>query len=327
MVSRFREVGLPWRPVKDSRMLIVDEEQAQAVLETLDVPALVTDVIHSQGRGDAVVPVRASLRHGDVWFAAMPALIAGRALGAKLVAAFPANAAAAAPTHQAVVILLDPHSGVLDAIVAAEALTRYRTTAMSIVATRLMAARAKGRHAILGAGAQGNAHLDAFARAGLIDELAVWSRTPAHAGALAARARTLGLNARTFDTADAAVAGCDVVTTTTGSEKPLFGDGALAARVHVNAIGACVCDKREIPPAFVVRASIAVDSRAAARVESGDLLLALAAGAEKWNTICELDGATRGTAPTLFVSLGIGSVDVAVAAEIVARVRAASGPS
>jgi alanine dehydrogenase len=308
-------------------MLIVDEERAQAILATLDLPALVATVVRAQAAGDAVVPVRSVLRHDGVWFAAMPALVAGKALGAKLVAAFPGNVAARLPSHQATVLLLDPQTGALDAIVAAEALTRYRTAALSVVATRTMAMRAEGVHAVLGSGAQAKAHIDAFARAGLMNELRLWSRTPAHAEALALYARALGVHVRTHATADDTVRGCDVVTTVTGASEPLFADDALSPTVHVNAIGACVPDKREIPGAFVERATIAVDSLAAALVESGDLLLALGPEAEQWRHIKELGASKRSTGPSLFISLGIGSVDVAVAAAIVVRVRASNAPS
>jgi ornithine cyclodeaminase/alanine dehydrogenase-like protein (mu-crystallin family) len=313
--------------LKRGVMLIVDEERAQTILATLDLPALVANVVHAQASGDAVVPVRSVVRRDGVWFAAMPALIAGQALGAKLVAAFPGNIAAGLPSHQAVVVLLDPHTGALDAIVAAEALTRYRTAALSVVATRMMATRPEGIHAILGSGAQAQAHVDAFARAGIVRELQVWSRTPAHAQALVEYARTLGIHARTYRSANDAVRGSDVVTTVTGAAEPLFADDALCATVHVNAIGACVNDKREIPGAFVERATIAVDSLAAARVESGDLLLALTPEAPQWRDMKELGASKSSTGPSLFISLGIGSIDVAVAAEIVARVRASSATS
>src|SRR5471030_279397 len=162
--------GFSAPPLKRGVMLTVDEERAQAILATLDLPALVEAVVRAQAAGGAVVPVRSVLRHDGVWFAAMPALVAGQALGAKLVAAFPENVAAGLPSHQAVVILLDAKTGALDAIVASEALTRYRTAALSVVATRTMAMRPEGSHAILGSGAQAKAHVDAFAGAGLLSE-------------------------------------------------------------------------------------------------------------------------------------------------------------
>ncbi|GAC1429427.1 MAG: ornithine cyclodeaminase family protein [Candidatus Velthaea sp.] len=309
-------------------MLTIDEPTAERVLATLDMPALMGELIAAQSAGDTVVPVRAAGRAPGIWFAAMPAFVRDRALGAKLVVAADANARGGRATHQATIVLLDARTGALEAIVAGEAITRARTAAFSLIATRRMAARPRGRHAILGAGAQGRAHLEMFARFGAIERLAVWSRTAEHARLLAGHARTIGLRAEVFPSARDAVRECDVVTTVTGSPDPLFAVEDVLPLVHVNAVGACVPDKREIPADFVRRARVAVDSLAAAHVESGDLLLALAPDDERWNRVTELGAAQRSVAsPTLFVSLGVGSADVLTAAAIVARVREANAPS
>ncbi|MFN2461319.1 MAG: ornithine cyclodeaminase family protein [Candidatus Velthaea sp.] len=311
-------------------MRVIGEAEAAAVLARLDLPEIVRDVVRRQAEGTAVVPVRASLEYEGVWFAAMPALVAGSALGAKLVAAFSANAARGAPTHDAAVVLFDAGTGAPFAVVAGEALTRARTAAISVVATQALAARPRGRHAILGAGAQAHAHLAAFARAGLLDDLCVWSRTHAHAVALAEAARALGCAARIAPSAGDAVTGCDVVTTVTAAAQPLFDAAAVAPQVHVNAVGACVAHKRELPGALVRRAFVVTDSTAAARVESGDLLLEAPLGDALWDSVAELGAVLvrefRRT-PTVFISLGIGSVDVAVAAEVAAAVAPATRSS
>jgi alanine dehydrogenase len=107
-------------------------------------------------------PVRAALTTADgVWFAAMPAWNATPhpSLGAKLVVAIPGNAQRGLPTHRAVVVLLDPVTGAPSAWVEAEALTRARTAAVSVVATHRLAQRARGRPPNLSAGAPGYAHL------------------------------------------------------------------------------------------------------------------------------------------------------------------------
>jgi ATP-binding cassette, subfamily F, member 3 len=103
---------------------------------------------------------------------------------------------------------------------------------------------------------------------------------------------------------------------------------------HINAMGSNQANRREIPADLVRRAdSIAVDSIEQARMESGDLLMALDDGERDWSSlpIVELkDVVTRRvqarTAPgqiTLFKSIGLAVEDVIAAAFVYERARAA----
>jgi len=307
-------------------MIVLDEAEVERRLGALDLVTLMHDALRAAASGDGGGPVRASLTtRNDVWFAAMPAWSAApyAALGAKLVVAVPANAARGLPTHRAVVVLLDPQTGAPVAWVEAEALTRVRTAAVSVVATRALARRPNGAHAVLGAGAQGAAHVDAFARAGTMRRLAIWSRSGEHAAALAQSARALGIDARVAGDADDAVRGADVITTCTASAQPLFDASAVADGAHVNAIGACVATKRELPGALVGESALVVDDVAAARAEAGDVVIAVAEGAAAWDGIVSLGEILAGRSSpragrvSVFESLGLGVEDVAAAAAVV----------
>ncbi|HEY0382220.1 MAG TPA: hypothetical protein VGC72_08475 [Candidatus Elarobacter sp.] len=307
-------------------MIVLDEAEVERRLAAVDLVRLMETVLRAAACGEGGGPVRASFTtRDDVWFGAMPAWSARprAALGAKLVVAVPGNAARGLPTHRAVVVLLDPQTGAPVAWVEAEALTRARTAAVSVVATRALARRANGAHAIVGAGAQGAAHVDAFARAGMLGRLAIWSRDRLHAAALAETARALGVDVRVANDADDAARGADVVTTCTASAEPLFDAASVADGAHVNAVGACVASKRELPGAVVGDSAFVVDDVAAARAEAGDVVLAVAEGAASWDGVVTLGDVLAGRASpragriSLFVSLGIGVEDVVAAAAIV----------
>jgi len=309
-------------------MIRLDEEEVAARLAALDLPALMRSVLAALARGEAGNPPRAAFTTpGGTWFGAMPAWTGGErgALGAKLVVAIPGNARRGLPTHRAVVVLLDPATGEPSAWIEAEALTRARTAAVTVVATQTLARRPRGVHAILGAGAQGSAHVDAFARAGLAERLAVWSRDRARSNDLARDARSRGIDARVSADPDDAVRGADVVTTCTSSAEPLFDGRAVADGAHVNAVGACVAHKRELPGAFVGASSLVIDDLAAARQEAGDVILAVAEGAASWDGVVALGEILAGIATprdghtTVFESLGLGVEDIAAAAAIVAN--------
>ena len=307
-------------------MIRLDETEVERRLATIDLPVLMRETLRAAASGEGGGPVRAAFTTPDaVWFGAMPAWVGGAApaLGAKLVVAVPANAARGLPTHRAAVVLFDPQTGEPCAWIEAEALTRDRTAAVSVVATQALARRPRGTHAILGAGTQGRAHAAAFARAGLLDALVVWSRNPTHAESLAATAREAGTAARVAANADDAVRGADVITACTASTEPLFDAASVADGAHVNAVGACVATKRELPGVLVGSAGVVVDDLAAAQAEAGDVILAVAEGAASWEGVITLGAvlAHRATPRpgriTLFDSLGLGVEDVAAAAAIV----------
>ena len=308
-------------------MIRLDEADVAARLAALDLPVLMRSVLAAFARGEAGNPPRAAFTTpAGTWFGAMPAWTGGErgALGAKLVVAIPGNAARGLPTHRAVVVLLDPATGEPSAWIEAEALTRARTAAVTVVATQTLARRPRGSHAILGAGAQGCAHAAAFARAGLAQRLAVWSRDRTRSNDLMRDAWSRGIDARIAADPDDAVRGADVVTTCTGSAEPLFDARAVADGAHVNAVGACVAHKRELPGALVGASSLVVDDLAAARQEAGDVILAVAEGAARWAGVVALGEILAGIAiprdgrATVFVSLGLGVEDVAAAAAIAA---------
>jgi len=306
-------------------MIVLDEAEVERRLAAVDLVALMEATLRAAASGEGGGPVRAAFTTGDdVWFGAMPAWIAAphAALGAKLVVAVPANAARGLPTHRAVVVLLDPRTGAPVAWVEAEALTRARTAAVSVVATRALARRPRGAHAILGAGAQGVAHVEAFARAGTIERLAIWSRDGVRAAELARIADGLGVDIRIAEDADDAVRGADVITTCTTSTEPLFDAASVADGTHVNAVGACVATKRELPGTLVGDAALVVDDVAAARAEAGDIVLAVADGTASWDGVVSLGEILAGRAAprsgrvSVFVSLGLGVEDVAAAAAV-----------
>jgi ornithine cyclodeaminase len=125
-----------------------------------------------------------------------------------------------------------------------------------------------------------------------------------------------------------AVAGADIVCTTTASTQPLLSSVDVPDGAHVNAVGAVFPDRRELAADLVARAEVFVDSRESALRESGDLLFAIAEGrfhAEGIRgEIGEIlsgrhPGRTRDDEVTVFESLGLAVEDVLSAHYLWAR--------
>src|SRR5208282_954002 len=94
------------------------------------------------------------------FFGLMPCYVPSLpALGAKLVTVCPANSARALGTHQAVIVMLDPETGVAQAILDGRYITEARTAAVSAVSARLLARKNSSILGILGSGVQARSHL------------------------------------------------------------------------------------------------------------------------------------------------------------------------
>lgn len=289
------------------------------------VPAM-ADVLSDLARGRAVQPLRWVLDLAPpALLGLMPAWLPGRqVVGAKLLTVVPDNPSAGRPGHQGVVVLFDDHTGSPLAIVDAEAVTALRTAAVSAVATEALARPDACTLALLGTGAQAETHLVGLMDVRPFTRVRVWGRNREHAAAfqrrMAGRVRVAPeLAASPAD----AVAGADVVCTVTGSPTPILDAADVDAGTHINAVGACRPQHRELGTALVARGRLYVDHREAAAREAGDYLIPLAEGAiAESHIVAELGQVLVGERPgrqapsdvTIFKALGLAVEDVAAAA-------------
>jgi len=217
------------------------------------------------------------------------------------------------------------------AIIEANYLGQIRTGAASGLATKFMAREDATTLAIIGSGFQARTQLEAMLAVRKISEVRVWSRDPAKRAAFAAEA-TMDTRVVAVETAEEAVRGAQIVVTATFAKEPVLSSEWIAPGTHINAMGSNQANRREIPADLVRRADcIAVDSVEQARMESGDLLMALEE--QEWNNsrIVEWKDVVTGrvqarTTPdqvTLFKSNGLAVEDVIAAAFVYERARAA----
>lgn len=260
--------------------------------------------------GKVVQPVRTVLEIAEhhAFFALMPAYVASTpALGAKLVTVYHSNLARGLPSHLGTIILLDPATGALDAILDGRYITEARTAAVSAVSVKKLARPDSRVLAILGSGVQARSHFEALAHAARFEEVRAWSPTRSN---LDAFARATG--SRPTASAEAAVRGADVVVLVTASPTPVIQNDWVKDGAHVISVGATRPNQCEMDPALVKRARLFVDSRTAAMKESGDVI-----GAGEAHMVAELGetAAARGSKEevTVFKSLGLAVEDVAAA--------------
>jgi ornithine cyclodeaminase len=240
-------------------------------------------------------------------------------VGVKLVTLAPGNPARELPFIHGAYVLFAPDTLVPEAVLDGTALTTIRTAAVSALAADRLARPDASRLVVFGAGAQARSHALAMAAVRPIASLRVVGRHPARAAALVADLRAGGLPAELGG--PEAVADADLVCTCTTASQPVFDGAALAPGAHVTAIGAYRADLRELDDTALARAAlVAVETRASALQEAGDVVQAIAAGALSGDELAELADVVAGSAGraspddiTVFKSVGLALEDLAVA--------------
>lgn len=240
-------------------------------------------------------------------------------VGVKLVTITPSNPGRGLPLIHAVYVLFDGTSQAPVALIEGAALTALRTASVSALATRHLARPDAAHLVIVGAGVQGQAHLESMVAVRPIERVRIASRTRGDAEALADRARSMGLEA---DAAGPdAVAEADLICTCTTSTTPVFDGSLVPAGAHVNAVGAYTPEMRELDEDLLSRARIVVETREAALAEAGDLLIPIRAGRlREEDIVADLTEVVRGAEVrrgpedvTVFKSVGLALEDLAVA--------------
>jgi alanine dehydrogenase len=297
-------------------LLVLGAEEVRAVLDLDRLADVVADGLRALSSGAASVPPRVAAETADGFLASMPGHVPGHGLATKLVSVFPANERVGRPAVQAVVLVFDAATGTPLALLDGTWLTGARTAAAARVAATALARPGASELAVVGAGVQGAAHLDAFARAFDLADVRVASRTPARAEALAER----HLKARAVGSYEEAVRGADVVCLCTDSPEPVVDRSWLAPGAHVSSVGSGV----EVDAATVAEARVFVESRAVATspFPTGSRELAGLAP----DTVTEVGEVLLGTRPgrtagddlTLYKSMGHAVEDVAAAALVLA---------
>jgi alanine dehydrogenase len=219
------------------------------------------------------------------------------------------------------------------AILEANRLGQIRTGAASGLATRYLAPADAATLAIVGSGFQARTQLEAMLAVRKISEVRVWSRDAAKCAAFAAEnTARFAVPVHAAETAEQAVRGAQIVVTATYAKDPVLSPEWVEPDAHINAMGSNQANRREIPAELVHRADlIVVDSIEQARMESGDLLMAL--DEQDWSSprLVQLQDVVTGrvqarSAPgrlTLFKSIGLAVEDVIAAALVYERARAA----
>ena len=316
-------------------MLILDAGAVAAALPMAPLIAAMKTAYAAVSNGTAVAPLRTRLPLADRGASAlfMPAYVPGEgeeSLAVKAVTLFPTNPIRGLPLIHAAVLVMDPETGEMQALLEGSSLTALRTGAGAGAATDLLARTDAETAAVFGAGAQARTQLMAVSAVREIRAVRVYGPTPAKVRAfIEEMSAALPAEYLAAGSPAEALAGADIVCTATTSTTPVFSDADVPHGVHINGVGSFTPEMIELPPETLARARITVDSRAACEAEAGELIRAVDLGLVDPDRIDEIGEIVLGAKPgrasadeiTLFKSVGIAAQDAAAAALALDRAR------
>ncbi|REG45522.1 ornithine cyclodeaminase [Paraburkholderia sp. BL6669N2] len=301
-------------------MHLITDDDVRRLITMRDAINELRLALLEHGRGHARIQPRVKTKVGNITLSTMGAILPDAGVcGAKVYSTH-------AGKFDFVIPLFSNDDGSLLSIVHGDALTEYRTAAVTRVASEVFA-RADARVlAVFGTGLQAKAHIRAIVADSSIERVLI---VGIERVAQTLEEMQICFPDKRFEASDAqaAVSVADIIVTATRSTTPLFDGAQVKPGAFVAAIGSSKPDARELDDTVLARAGrIVVESLEQARLEAGDLLMAQP-GIVNWDHVIELGHAVfNGTVPsfaedtTVFKSLGFGLADVALAQLVTQRV-------
>jgi len=310
------------KSINADSVLIVTEEVCQQVVGRGDAFTAVENVFAAMARGDArnFPVVREALGHSQALYGFKSgfdrsALI----LGVKAGGYWPENASRGLTNHQSSILLFDPDTGRLRAIVGGNYLTAVRTAAASAVSITHLARTDAEVLGILGAGHQSAFQLRAAAEQRDFKKIIAWNKTADRLSGLRAAAEYIGLPFEAMDREDLC-AEADVIITMTASHEALIMKDWVKPGTHLACMGADTAGKQEVDPKLAAGASLFTDDVSQSST-IGEIQHAKLQGLIGSDDITPIGEVINGAHPgrrndseiTLFDGTGVGLQDLAVA--------------
>lgn len=195
----------------------------------------------------------------------MPTHVTGSSVSIKVVGYHPTNPIERqSPSVLSTTSLYDTTDGRITAVCDSSLLTALRTGAASAVMTDVLAVEHATVLGMVGCGAQAVSQIHAISRVRPIETVYAYDTTPGVAESLGARLQSAGVDVdvTVVDDAELAVARADVLCTATSVDPD--GGPVVSARdhrpwVHINAVGADLPGKYELPLDLLQRSLVVPD--------------------------------------------------------------------
>ena len=303
-------------------LIIVSEDVCKDVIDRASSFNAVESVFASMAKGDAYnFPViREAIGYADALYGFKSGFDkAGMALGVKSGGYWPGNAAKGLTNHQSTILLFDPETGKLKALVGGNYLTAVRTASSSAVSIAHLARQDSKVLGMVGAGHQSTFQLQAALEQRNFEKVVAWNLHPEGLVRLEGVCKEAGV---AFEAVDLEQLGAesDVIITITSAFEPLLMKDWIKPGTHIACMGTDTRGKQEIDAALMPAISLFTDE-VAQSISIGENQHAI-----NDETITDADitpigdvingvhsGRTSDDEITLFDGTGVGLQDLAVA--------------
>ncbi len=303
-------------------MLIISEDVCKEVIGRADAYSAVESVFAAMSSGDAYnFPViREAIGHADALYGFKSGFDkAGMTLGVKSGGYWPGNMAKGLTNHQSTVLLFDPDTGKLVALVGGNYLTAVRTAASSSVSISHLARKDARVLGMVGAGHQAGFQLRAAAEQRHFEKVVAWNFHPDMLENLEKTATEIGLPFEAMEREQLG-AQADVIISITSAHEPLMMKDWIKPGTHIACMGTDTKGKQELDPQLIATATVFTDE-VAQSISIGETQHAIASGLIKEDAITPIGDVINKTHPgrtsddeiTLFDGTGVGLQDLAVA--------------
>ncbi|MEV7634878.1 ornithine cyclodeaminase family protein [Pseudarthrobacter enclensis] len=181
-------------------------------------------------------------------------------VGVKIGSYWPGNENRGLPRHGSTIVLLDPETGRVSAVVEAAAANAYRTAAAEALAVETLSRPDSTTLAVIGTGHQAFYEACAVVLVRPIKQILVAGRDSAKATTLTNRLANhlhLPVDAVPVRTA---VESADLISTATTAHEPLFEASWVRPGTHISAMGSDAPGKQELPPKLLESATLFCDN-------------------------------------------------------------------
>ena len=296
-------------------MLHITDAMVDTLVSTDQALQAMREAFAAFGAGEAAMQARERTDAGGVKLSTLGAVIPAQGVtGAKVYTTI-------AGQFNFVILLFSTATGAPLATLDANAITRLRTAATTVLVAQHLAP-ANARHLFLcGAGVQGLAHAQQMVQHFGLQRIDVFDPY-APEGLEARLAQLTGLPAVHIRRVEhtQGIGAADIIVTASRAKEPLFNGEHVAPHAFVAAIGSSLPHTRELDDALLARAQlIAVEWKKQATSEAGDLVLA-DPGLSLAGKLVELGDIVSGRYAVsaqpgirLYKAVGVGLEDIALA--------------
>lgn len=317
-------------------MLFLTREDIQKCFTMRDAIEADKKALLQYTLGKVDVPLRTNINIKDFSGQSlyMPAYVGGedKASGVKIVSVYPENINKNLPSVPATMIVLDPETGIVDAILDGTYLTQLRTGAVQGAATELLSREDSKIGALIGTGGQAESQLEAMLTVRDLEEIRIFDIDFNRACQFSNKMKEkFNINIYAVESAKNCVEGADIITSVTTSKKPTFSHEWVKKGAHINGVGSYTKEMCEIPKEIIKKSEVIIfDTNNGVLQEAGDFIKPLE---EKYISETHytgelgelLDNRIKGRRDdnqiTIFKTVGSAVLDVFVAGMIVKKAK------